>query len=145
MGHLTPPPKKGLNPQFENTALDVLVTSLLGAHWKGQDNMKKDLYSMLITVLFTKAKAGATKVSIYEWTKKTWLKYKTKYYSFVKMIKIMSFVGYVWNEDILLISQAQENMPNFSLLCGTEENSNNRHESTGKLRGGLLNGFKKNS
>lgn len=70
------PPQRGLNPQFENTALDVLVTSLLGTHWKGQDNMKKDLYSMLITALFTKAKTGPTKVSTYEWTKKTWHKYK---------------------------------------------------------------------
>lgn len=77
-----PPHPRGLKPQVENTALDVLVTSLLGAHWKGQGNMKKDLYSMLITVLFTKAKTGAkTKVYIYEWTKKTWHKYKTKYYS----------------------------------------------------------------
>lgn len=91
MGHLTPPPR-GLKPQVENTALDVLVTSLLGAHWKGQGNVKKDLYSMLITVLFTKAKTGAkTKVYIYEWTKKTWHKYKAKYYSSIKMIKIMFF------------------------------------------------------
>lgn len=56
----------------------------------------------------------------------------------------MFFVGYIWNEDILLISQAQENMPNFSLIRGIGENSNNKHKGTGKMRGGLLNGFKKN-
>lgn len=100
---------------------------------------------MLLTVLFTKAKTGATEASIYEQTKKTWHKYKTKYYSSIKMIKIMFFVGYVWNEDILLVSQAQENMPNFSLIREIGENSNNRHEGTGKMRGGLLNGFEKNS
>lgn len=62
-GSFDPHPPRGLKPQVENTALDVLVTSLLGAHWKGQDNMKKDLNSMLITVLFTKAKTGTkTKV-----------------------------------------------------------------------------------
>lgn len=61
-------------PQVKNTALDILIAALLGTHWKGQGNMKKDLYFMLITVLFTKAKTGTTKMSIYEWTKKTWHK-----------------------------------------------------------------------